>query len=170
MKDVLGEDRFQIIEEADKNFILAFDEAMQKLGYDFGGEIGSGYCWGPYMIIYAKTGVKAKKVAARVFIRKDCIVLRLYFTNIDKHRAYIENAAPNIKEVFTGERGDCSHCEGGHRKDGFCKFRKTYSIDGQDYEKCNGIVFKFWWPDLEKLPDYMGLLKEFYAAKRRASP
>lgn len=25
---------------------------MDQMGYGFGGQIGSGYCWGRYMIIY----------------------------------------------------------------------------------------------------------------------
>lgn len=39
-------------------------------------------------------------------------------------------------------------------------------LDGRSYEKCNGIVFEFREPDLKKLPDYAGLLREFYAVKR----
>ncbi|MCL2512437.1 MAG: hypothetical protein FWF08_00930 [Oscillospiraceae bacterium] len=165
MKDIISEARFDIIEEADREFIIAFDKEMRGLGYDFGGDIGKGYCWGKYMIIYSKSGVKSKKVAARIFIRDDCIVLRLYFSGIDKHRAYIENTPLHIKEVFTGEHGDCGHCEGGHREGGFCKFRKTYTVANRSFEKCNGVVFEFWWPDLAKLPDYMDLLNEFYAGK-----
>jgi len=52
-------------------------------------------------------------------------------------------------------------------KDGLCKFRKTYTLDGRRFEKCNGAVFEFRQPNKEKLPDYMDLLKEFYAGKRR---
>ena len=169
MKDVICQERFALINTSDKAFILAFDDEIRKLGYDFGGDIGKGYCWGPYMIIYSKVGVKTKKVAARIYIRESSIVLRLYFSNIDKHRAFIENAPQHIKNVFTGSHGNCNHCENGHRKDGNCKFRKTYILDGCNYEKCNGVVFEFRQPNIEKLPDYMDLLKEFYAKKRRAS-
>ncbi|OGO91329.1 MAG: hypothetical protein A2Y17_04990 [Clostridiales bacterium GWF2_38_85] len=169
MKDVISKERFDIINASNKAFILAFDTEMRGLGYDFGGDIGKGYCWGPYMIIYSKVGVKATQVAARIYIRENNIVLRLYFSNIDKHRAYIENAPSHIRDVFTGDHGNCNHCENGHRKDGNCKFRKTYMIDDRNYEKCNGVVFEFWQPNMEKLPDYVDLLKEFYAVKRRVS-
>jgi len=47
-----------------------------------------------------------------------------------------------------------------------CKFRKTYSIDNQFIEKCNGAVFEFEKPDTDKLPDYMALLKEFYPVRK----
>ena len=157
-----------IITTPDKDFIIAFDKAMRELGYSFGGNIGTGYGMGKYMIIYAKTGVKATQVAARIYIRESSIVLRLYFSNIDKHRAYIENAPTHIMNVFTGEHGNCNHCEHGHRKDGFCKFRKTYTLSGQEYEKCNGIVFEFWQPEMVKLPDYTALLNEFYGKARTA--
>ena len=168
MKDIINQERFGIISAADKDFILAFDAEMRGLGYDFGGGIGSGYCWGRYMIIYAKTGVKAKSVAARISIRDDGIFLRLYFSDIDKHRSFLENAPQHIKAVFTGNHGDCKHCATGHRKDGLCKFRKTYTLDGRRFEKCNGIVFEFGQPSREKLPDYMDLLKEFFAGKKRS--
>jgi hypothetical protein len=165
MRDVISGSRFDFISDSDKDFIVAFDNEIRTLGYDFGNDIGSGYCWGRYMIIYSKTGVKSKKVIARIYIRNDGnIVLRLFFSNIDKHRAYIENAEPYIKDVFTGSHGDCSHCS--HNKDGVCKFRKTYTLDGRLIEKCTGVVFEFWQPDLAKLPGYISLLSEFYKSKR----
>ena len=165
----LAEERFSIISEPDKAFIHAFSNEIAELGYDYGGHIGSGYGWGPYMIIYSKIGVKSKQVAARIYIRIDTIVLRLYFSDIDKHRAFIENAPPHIKRAFTDDHGKCNHCENCHRKDGLCKFRKTYTIDSQEYEKCNGVVFEFWQPNTEKLPDYIELLREFYGKKTRTT-
>jgi len=167
MKERLTEKRFNIISRQDKALILAFDDKVKELGYDYGGTIGSGFGWGSYMIVYSKIGIKAKQVVARFYILESGIVLRLYFSNIDKHRAYIESTPPHIKNVFTGDHGNCNHCENGHRKDGFCKFRKIYTIDGRNYEKCNGVVFEFWQPDMEKLPDYIDLLTEFYAEKRK---
>ena len=166
MKNMIKEDRFSFISDADKAFIIAFDEEITKLGYDFGGNIGSGFCWGKYMIIYSKTGVKDKKVAARIYIRENSIVLRLFLNKIDAHRAYIENTPEYIKNVFTGDYGSCSHCH--NEKAGACKFRKTYTLDNRFIEKCNGITFEFWEPNLEKLADYVGLLKEFYPVRRAA--
>lgn len=165
MRNIISESRFDFISGPDKIFIIAFDDEMKKLGYDFGGSIDSGYCWGRYMVIYSKTGVKSKKVAARIYIRDNGIVLRLFFSGIDKHRGYIENAPPYIRDVFTGKRGDCSRCK--NDKNGVCRFRKTYTLDNRLIEKCNGIVFEFGQPDLSKLSGYMGLLSEFY--KRRKS-
>ena len=164
----LAEQRFDYISEHDKAFIIAFDEGIGRLGYDYGGGIGEGYCWGKNMVIYSKTGVKAKKVAARIFIREDCIVLRLFFNNIDKHRAFLENAPEHIKDVFLPGHGDCNHCKGiGHREDGNCSFRKAYTLDGSLIEKCAGVVFEFHQPNIEKLPDYLALLGEFYPTKGR---
>ena len=163
MDEMLSEERFNIISEPDKAFILAFDSEIMELGYDFGGKIGSGFCWGPYMIIYSKTGVKSKQVAARIFIRESHIVLRLFFNNIDKHSQYIEDSPEHIKSVFTGAHGDCS-CN--PKKDN-CNFRKTYSINSRQIEKCSGVVFEFQQPDMEKLPDYIALLKEFYKIKKK---
>ena len=164
LKNTLAESRFDFIAGVDKDFILAFDNEINKLGYDSGGNIGSGYCWGKYMIIYSRTGVKSKKIAARIYIREDSIVLRLFFNQIDSHRSYIENAPPHIKQVFTGEHGDCHRCK--NDKNGVCKFRKAYTLDGRSIEKCNGVVFEFRKPDLAKLQDYISLLSEFYPVRK----
>ena len=161
IEELLSERRFNIISEPDKKFIIAFDAAINELGYDCGGVIGSGAGRCSYMIAYSKTDVKTLQVFARIYIGSSGeIILRLYFSNIDKHRSYIENAPVHIKSVFTGEYGNCKHCE-----KNLCKFKKIYIIDGRDYEKCNGLVFEFWQPDLDKLPDYIGLFSEFYPKK-----
>ncbi len=164
LADILNEDRFDFISTADREFILAFDGEMARLGYDFGGKIGSGYCWGKYMLIYSKSGVKSKAVYARIYIRDTSIVLRLFLNGIDKHREFIENAPAYIKEVFVGPRGDCVHDHDG--EDGGCMFRKTYTLDGRLIEKCNGITFEFHDPDLRKLGDYVTLFTEFYPKKK----
>lgn len=164
MKKAMTEERFDFISPENKAFILAFDEEIAKLGYDFGGAIGSGFCWGRYMIIYAKTGVKNKQVAARIYLRDSSIVLRLYVNQIDRHRAFIEYAPDFIKQVFTGSHGNCNRCH--NDKGGACKFRKAYTLENRLMEKCNGITFEFWEPDLEKLPAYIGLLKEFYPIRK----
>lgn len=161
MAELLSERRFDMISEPDKAFIAGFDEKMGKLGYDFGGNIGSGACWGKYMVIYAKTGVKSKKVAARIYIKDDGIILRMFFDNIDKHSVYVQNAPEYIRNVFTGDYGNCS-C---NPKKENCRMRKTYFIDGKQIEKCSGVVFEFWNPTVEKLQDYVNLLSEFYPIK-----
>ncbi len=167
MKTTLTEEKFSIVSTENKDFIVAFDDEISKLGYSFGGHIGDGYCWGKYMIIYSKVGVKSKQVAARIYIRQNSIVLRLFLNKIDKHRQYIEKAQPFIKDVFTGTYAQCNRCH--NDKSGTCRFRKAYTIDDNYFEKCNGITFEFWDPNLEKLPDYINLLKEFYPAGKKSA-
>lgn len=164
MNTILKEERFHIISEENKAFILAFNDEITKLGYDFGGNIGSGFCWGPYMIIYSKSAVKNKQVAARIYIRENSIVLRLFLNKIDKHREYIENSKDFIKSAFINDYGTCNHCR--NEKEVLCKFRKSYTLDNRFIEKCNGLTFEFWEPNLDKLSDYISLLKEFYPVRR----
>ena len=165
MKNILADERFNILSTENKAFILTFDNEISKLDYSSNGNIGDGYCWGKYMIIYSKVGVKSKQVAARIYIRENSIVLRLFLNKIDKHREYIENTKAFIKDVFTGDHGNCKHCH--NDKGGICKFRKAYTLEDNYIEKCNGITFEFWEPTLEKLPDYINLLNEFYPKRKR---
>lgn len=167
MDNFLKQARFNFISENDKAFIRAFTAAIKNLGYDFGNEIGSGYCWGKYMIIYAKSGVRSRKVVARIYLRETGIVLRLFLNGIDQHREYLEHAPGHIKAVFTGDHANCNHCH--NEKDGRCRFRKTYTLDCRLIEKCNGVTFEFHHPNLPKLPDYMRLLTEFYPGRKRRS-
>ncbi len=60
MIGILREERFNFVSERDKAFMLAFNDQMARLGYDFGNKIGDGFCWGKYMVIYRKSGVKSK--------------------------------------------------------------------------------------------------------------
>jgi hypothetical protein len=163
MNDILSQSQFDFISNQDKTFILAFTDEMSRLGYDFGGKIGSGFCWGKYMLIFTKTGVKSKNVFARIYIRDSSILLRLFLSKIDQHRAYIENAPSHIKEVFVGSYGNCNHCH--NEKDGACQFRKTYTLDDRLIEKCNGTTFEFHDPCIHKLSDYIALFTEFYPYK-----
>ncbi|MCL2447087.1 MAG: hypothetical protein FWD06_10010 [Oscillospiraceae bacterium] len=165
IKQLLEESRFDFVDADDKAFIVAFDAAMLERGYglETNGHY-KGYVWGRFMLIYRKLSVKAKKVPARIYLRDNEIALRLYFSNIDKHRTYIESLPPHIKGVFTGTHGSCAHC--GEES---CKHRKTYTIDGRVYEKCDGVTFEFGQPDLEKLPEYLALLDEFYPVKKLKS-
>lgn len=161
---VLQEERFDYLSTQDKAFIRAFDDQMTRLGYSYGGSIGSGYCWGNHMLIYRKMGVKSETVYARVYMRKPNVALRLFLNNVDKHRAYIEQAPEHIKDVFTNDHGRCQHCENAYKGD--CRFRKTFSIDGERIEKCSGVTFEFRDPCTEKMDDYIGLFSEFFPGKR----
>jgi hypothetical protein len=168
MNYILEEERFDIISNKDKAFILAFNDEMTKLGYDFGNKIGNGFCWGKYMIIYTKSNVKSKNVFARIYIRDASIVLRLFLNKVDNHRVFIENTPSHIKEVFAGDYGNCKHCH--NNKDGACRFRKTYTLDGRVIEKCNGSTFEFYNPSLQKMNDYIALFTEFYPKKKQRKP
>lgn len=162
---LLSEPRFDFISTPNKTFIQAFDDEMTRLGYTFGDKIGSGYCWGKYMLIYRKSGVKSEQVYARIYLRDESIVLRLFLNDIDKHRAFIEHAPAYIKEVFTGDQATCQH-DHNEDADGNCRFRKSYTIDGRFIEKCNGITFEFHQPSLDKLPDYLALFTEFFPIRK----
>lgn len=153
----IEEEQFNFIQEKDKQFIILFTKALEKMGYTYGGEIGSGYCWGKYMLIFRKANIKSKNVVARIYIRDDSIVLRLFLNKVTKHASYISAAPDHIKNVFTGEYGNCKHCKGDN-----CKFRKDYQIDGAVIEKCNGTTFEFPKPTVAFLSDYISLFQEFY--------
>jgi len=160
MEQLLKEDRFNFVSKENKKFISAFTKQMDLLGYDFGGKIEDGYSWGKYMIIYSKKDVKTKKIIARIFIRDNGIVLRLFFKNIDKHKSFIENAPFYIKNPFINEQGRCVHCR---EK---CSCTKIYTIDGKKMEKCTHQTFEFIDPKMEYLKDYMEILNEFYKKNR----
>jgi hypothetical protein len=87
------------------------------------------------------------------------IVLRLFFTDINKHRLYIENAPSHIKMPFINDQAICGHC----KED--CRFRKIYVLNGKEIEKCGGSVFEYNDPKNEYIKDYMKILKEFYGKK-----
>ena len=161
IKELLSERRFCIISKPDKAFIIAFDKSMNEIGYDCENIVGSGLVWGVFMIIYGKTDTKNRPCVARIYIRQDGIVLRLFFSTINKHRVYIENANEHIKNAFAGGQ-DCpcrSDCK-------FSKVKKTYFVDDKKFEKCAHAEFIFSNPNLEKLPDYISLLLEFYPVKK----
>lgn len=166
IKDLMQEERFQSVNEEDKAFICRFTGAMEDRGYTFGGVIGSGFCWGKYMIVFTKAHVKTKKVVARIYIREQDIVLRLFFNNITRHGEYILKAPAHIQEVFMGEYADCQHCS--DDENGVCRFRKSYNIGDKDFHKCNGRTFEIYNPSGDRLDDYLNLFDEFYPAKKTA--
>ena len=160
MEQKLSEERFNIISESNKAFIIAFDKEFNDLGFDYGGGIGDGYGWGKYMIIYGKTGVKSRPCPARIYIKDSGdIQLRLFLKNIDKHEPYIENAPPHIKGAFVFDWGDCKNCMP------TCKAMKIYTVDGQKFKKCCHSTAYFNNPSAKKLPDYLALYSEFNPVK-----
>ena len=163
IQDFLQYEQYDLIRDRDRVFITAFDEAMDKLSYENGG-ITNGYCWGRFMILYYKSGTKNKNIVARIYIRDQGIALRLYLNKINDHRAYIEQAPAEIKRIFIGPEARCQHCH--NEKNGSCRFRKTYTIDQQLIEKCNGLTFILENPDITLLPDYLALFCEFYPVRQ----
>jgi len=159
MKEFLAERRFNIVSEPDKEFIIAFDKAVNGLGYDFGDAIHAAHSWGACMtIIYGKTGTKSRPCPARIHIRENDVLFQMYFTKIDDHRQYIEAAPAYIKEVFTSNKEGCKACRS---KCG----PKEFTIDGQFKSICCDTPFWFDKPSVDKLPDYMGIFAEFYSKK-----
>ena len=166
MKNLLEEAAYDFISSIDKGFIIAFDDEMNRLGYTCNKNIGDGYCWGRKMLIYTKQGVKSKKSYARVYIRDSDLILRLYFSNVDKQRDAIEQAPDYIQAAFTGDYGTCQHCHN-MKADGSCSHRKTYAIHDKQYELCDGFAFWFFAPTADRLPEYSKLFLAFYPEKKR---
>ena len=161
MEEILSERRFNVLSESNKMFIVAFDKAINDLGYDYGGIIGTGNVWSTMMIVYGKTNTKSRPCAARIYIKEDGIIFRLYLNKVDMHRQYIENASEHIKSAFTTENGRCTFC---WEK---CPSRpKAYTIDGEVIQKCQHHTFYFDSPSIDRIPDYMNLLSEFYSKKK----
>jgi hypothetical protein len=179
MSTLLKEDRFAYISKENKKFIAEFTKRMKAAGYDFGGQIGGGFCWGQNMIIYSQTGGKTEKVVARIYVRdngvivwggteyryKNSIVLRLFFDNINKHTEYVEKAPAHINALFSSGEGTCPYICG--QRSEKCHNQKRYALNGKQMEKC-GYYFCFTDPKPEAIKDYVDILQEFHAKKTRA--
>jgi hypothetical protein len=173
LEEMLKEEKFDFVSEENKIFILEFTKQIKSLNYDFDGNIGSGFERGNYQIIYSLNGIKgSRSISCRIFLRDDgvfvsfgkeikfskSIVLRLYFSNINKHIKYIENAPINIKELFINNSGLCKYCIE------HCYKRKTYTLNGLEMVKC-ADVFEIINPKTKEIKDYVGILNEFYGKK-----
>lgn len=164
METLLSSPAYDFLNTNHKTFVVAFDAAMADAGYVNAG-IQPYVTFGKFKIEYWNPAPKSKKVVARIYFRDDGIVLRLYFTNIDKHRSYIENAPSYIQDAFTNNHANCKHCDNGFNKNGTCKFRKSYTLHGIPYQKCSGDSFYFTKLDLSCVSGYLQLLATFYPAK-----
>ncbi len=162
MENLLADARFDSVKAEDKSFIAAFDREMERLGYTCGQTAGDGYCWGRYMIVYVKKDVKSRKSYARIYIRDSDIVVRLYFSNIDRYREKIESAPAFVRGAFAGDFPRCEHCHGKSE----CIHQKRYTIHDTLYEVCDGRTFWFFRPDAQQLPDLTRLFSVFYPPKK----
>lgn len=153
----MQESRFDFISAQDKRFVIEMTNALERAGYTYGGVIGDGICWGRYMLIFRKAGVKSKKVMARIYLRENSVALRLFLSDVTKRATFISAAPDFIQQAFTGEQGKCSHCRGES-----CRFRKSFVLNGTTIDKCNGEVFLFEQPTVERIPAYMALFSQFY--------
>jgi len=164
LEEILSENRFKIVSEPDRIFIIAFDKAMNDIGYDFGGTISGNKDL--MAIIYGKTGTKSRLCPARIHIGNDGkINLRLYLHKVDDHRQYIENAPAHVRTVFTNNVGKCTGC---NFRDGKCKYKctKIYTIGGRKFYKCDFTITNL---SVENISDYIDLISEFYSKKTRNS-
>jgi len=161
LEEILAENRFKIISMSDKAFIIAFDKAMNEMGYDFGRAIIGNKDL--MAIVYGKTDTKTRPRPACIHIYDDGnIYLKLYLHKVDDHRQYIENAPTHIREIFTNDVGECNAC---NFRDGKCKYNctKTYTIGGRLFNKC---YFDLTDITIENIPDYVAILSEFYPARK----
>jgi len=169
MKNLLSDEKYNFISEKDKQFIVAFDDAITKAGYESNG-IQPYVVFGKYKIEYFRAGLKTQKYLARIYIRDEEIVLRMYFSNIDKHREYIEKSPDFIKSPFINDYMRCNEgkrCGGIGDKNGICRYRKTYTIDNTVYNKCAEQSFMFFQPDISHAEKYIELLTTFYPDRKR---
>lgn len=155
---------FSLLSSQQCQWVEMFNDEMEQLGCDCGPGFTGGFCWGVFMLSYSRTGLKSKKVMARIYVREQELILRLYLSKLDAHRAYLEQLPENIRQVFTGPFGQCSHCH--NQKEGNCRFRKVYTLEGRLIEKCNGYTFQFFSPEQEDMRQYLGLIREFYPVKK----
>ena len=158
----MKEERFAFMREDNRQFVIDMTRALEQAGYTYGDTIGDGICWGKYMLIFQKSGVKSKRVYARIYIRDASVALRLFLHDVTRQADHIDAAPERIREVFLGDAGACSHCRGDT-----CKFRKSYVIRGREIEKCNGEVFTFHHASVQDIPDLMRLFQAFYPPRLR---
>jgi hypothetical protein len=167
MRNLLSDEIYNFVSQQDKEFIIAFNDAMIEAGYENNG-IQPYVVFGKYKIEYYKPGNKTNKYIARFYFRDDEIVLRLYFSNIDKHRDYVEKSSDFIKKPFVDESHQCKHCKG-MITNGKCRYRKTYTLDGVPYVKCAEQSFMYYNMEPKNASSYAELLTVFYPAKKHAN-
>lgn len=156
-----------VLSAEDRDFILALDAAMRREGYTSDG-IQPYVCWGKYVISYYRAGVKTKRYVARIYLRSNGLLFRMYFSDIDRHADAIERLPDDIKAAFLSDCGRCRRCSSKtNDSQGNCTHRKTYSLDGIRHEMCDGLVFLFEKHSVQSIPQYIELLQMFYPRKKK---
>jgi hypothetical protein len=166
VNELLTDDIYNFISQKDKDFIIAFNECMIKAGYENNG-IQPYVVFGKYKIEYYKPGSKTKKYIARIYIRDNETVLRLYFSNIDKRRACIEKSPDFIKKPFVDDSHLCKPNCKGMITNGKCRYQKTYTLDGVPFVKCAEQSFMYYSMDANNASKYVELLAAFYPVKKQ---
>jgi len=169
MNKLLADEKFDFISENDKEFIVAFNNEMLRAGYMNNG-IQPYVVFGKYKIEYCKARLKTKKYVARIYFRDKEIVLRLYFSNINTCRDYIEKAPDFIKKPFINNHSKCKGCDangGGMISNTKCRYKKSYIIDSETYIKCAEQAFMFENPAACNAIEYVNLITAFYPDKSR---
>ena len=165
MDVLLNKPEYQYIGELNRDVIIRFNNEMEKLGYTCNNTIVPGFCWGNHMIIYTKANVKSKKSYARIYLKDNELIVRMYFSDVNSKKEVIEESPEYIKDAFTGEYGYCKFCHN-MKDDGSCSHRKSYQIDNKDYHFCDGYAFWFFNPTIDKIPEYIKLFMTFYPQKK----
>ena len=156
IEKLLIERKLASIPIPDKAFLLAFDQEMEKIGYDFGTVIGKGTTDEPAIMNYVKCGTH-NSPAVRVFVSEGRVNLKMLPKKLTPHFSYIESAPAHIKEIFTAYHENCVSCTTQ------CRTHKKYAIDGRFIQKCQPD--KDLKPSLEYLSDYMRLFLEFFPSE-----
>jgi len=165
MENLLSDEKYNFVGQKDKDFIIAFNSAMTEAGYENNG-IQPYVVFGKHKIEYYKPGSKTKKYIARIYFRDEEIVLRLYFSNIDKRRGYIEKSPDFIKKPFIDDSHQCKpNCKGMIVNDK-CRYRKKYTLDGVPFIKCAEESFMFYQMNPENAPRYAELVGAFYPVRK----
>lgn len=147
-------------------WLIEFEDQMEQLGFEK-VVIGDFARWGTDTIAFIKPNVKAKTYIVKITFDGKSVQFRVYCRNVQKHQSFIESAPKHIGEIFTSAVGNCNHCSVGGcvKPDGSCSHRKTYTILGNQYAKCDGKVFYV--PNFSQYPveDYMALIREIHCKR-----
>lgn len=167
MKTLLADANHSYVSAQERTWLLEFYNQMEQLGFEK-ILIGDFDRWGNDTVAFIKPNVKAKTYVVKIAFDGNSVCFRLYCRNVQKHQLFIESAPKHIVEIFTGDIGNCGHCPvgGSVKPDGSCSHRKTYTIHGNQYAKCDGKVFYV--PDFSRYPmeDMVALIREIYPMKK----